>query len=326
MKKLIIEQLKEGFLFSDENDEMYAVSSNSLSKRVLAYFGLTRHDSHKEIGTKNNIAPPAKVQRDATSSKLGSTEPKAVNAELQPANSDTVPETQGSTTPDSHSGGATSQSSSTEHIQMQHDIEGINKDPELKGNKAANDVMKGSILNETKLGTPDKIHKCLCCMQPLDKCNCITSRSPMPVLQPSDLKIAKFDYDLLAKTRKYKTLEVLELPDGRVVLKYGAVRYYSTKEKVMQIPFPFPRGSFSKEGGWSSNVEQAFKMYRRYLAERKEPEGQPDGTCDDVSFETCANNDPEACKFCMNESRYEDKRKLAAKKPRAPLLKAHMGV
>jgi len=45
-----------------------------------------------------------------------------------------------------------------------------------------------------------------------------------------------------------------------------------------------------------------------------------------VSFETCANNDPEACKFCVNESRYEDKRKIAAGKPRAPLLKASMGV
>jgi len=53
-------------------------------------------------------------------------------------------------------------------------------------------------------------------------------------------------------------------------------------------------------------------MYRRYLAERKVPEGQPDGTCDDVSFDTCANNDPDTCKFCVNESRYEDKRKLAA--------------
>lgn len=265
MKRLIIEQLKEGFLFSDENDDMYAVSSGTLSKRVLAYFGLTRHDSHKEIGTKNHIAPPAKVS-----------DPKETR-------------TQSTMTPDSHSGGATSQSQSTE---------------QSGGNPASGGIDNGEkpIPSELKLGTRDN------------------------TLHPSDLKIAKFDYDLLAKTRKYKTMEVLELPDDKVVLKYGATRYYSTKEKVMQIPFPFQRGQFNKENGWSSTVEQAFKMYRKYLAERKEPEGQPDGTCDDVSFDICANNDPETCKFCVNESRYEDKRKLAAKKPRAPLLKASMGV
>ena len=217
MKKLEIRQLKEGFLFTDENDDDYAVSSGSLSKKVLAYFGLTRHDSRK----KTEIKKTAK--------------------------------------------------------------------------------------------------------QPLDKCNCITPRSPMPVLHPSDLKIAKFDYDN-NRMQRYKTLKFLELPDGRVILQYANSRYYTEREKVMQIPYPFPKGYFDKTNGWSSNVEQAFKMYRRYLAERKEPEGQPDGTCDDVSFDTCANNDPKICKFCVDGSRYEDKQKIAARKPGRPLLKASMGV
>lgn len=261
MKRLIIEQLKEGFIFKDENDEKYAVSSGSLSKRVHAYFEL-RPDSRK----RKHIAPPAKVSEA------------------------TKPETQGSKTPDSNSGGAIDN----------HKVE-RKRSAGQERSKAAIQLNSHAILQ-----------------------NCVTPRND--ILHPSDLKIAKFDYDLLAKTRKYKTMEVLELPDDKVVLKYGATRYYSTKEKVMQIPFPFQRGQFNKENGWSSTVEQAFKMYRKYLAERKEPEGQPDGTCDDVSFDICANNDPETCKFCVNESRYEDKRKLAAKKPRAPLLKASMGV
>lgn len=60
--------------------------------------------------------------------------------------------------------------------------------------------------------------------------------------------------------------------------------------------------------------------------EKEEPKGQEDGSCDDVSFDSCANNNPEICKFCVDESRYEDKRKAAAKKPSPPLLKAHIGI
>jgi len=256
MKRLIIEQLKEGFLFTDENDDDYAVSSGSLSKRVSAYFGMTRPDSKRK-----QIAPPVVAGKDARQ----------------------CPETQGNMTADSHSAGATSQLLSTERVEV----------APLGGDALANE--------NPKLGTPDNI------------------------LRPSDLKIAKFDYDD-DKMQQYKSLRFLELPDGRVVLDYAHSRYYSTKGVVMQIPFPFPGGLFSKENGWSSSVEQAFKMYRRHLAEQKEPEGLPEGTCDDVSFDTCANNDPEACKFCVDESRYEDKRKLAARKRGAPLLKASMGV
>ena len=79
MKKLTIEQLKEGFILTDENDDKYAVPVSMLSIRVKAYFGLTKFKPKKE---KTNIAPPAKVSEA------------------------TKPETQGSKTPDSHSGGA----------------------------------------------------------------------------------------------------------------------------------------------------------------------------------------------------------------------------
>lgn len=61
-------------------------------------------------------------------------------------------------------------------------------------------------------------------------------------------------------------------------------------------------------------------------SEKIEPKGQEDGCCDDIAFESCANNKPENCKFCIDQSRYEDKKKIAAQKPGAPLLKASMGV
>uniref|UniRef100_A0A6M3LB30 Uncharacterized protein n=1 Tax=viral metagenome TaxID=1070528 RepID=A0A6M3LB30_9ZZZZ len=61
-------------------------------------------------------------------------------------------------------------------------------------------------------------------------------------------------------------------------------------------------------------------------AEEPEPKGQEDGCCDDVTFEECANNNPENCKFCIDQSRFEDKKKITKQKPGKPLLKASMGV
>jgi len=309
MKKLIIEQLKEGFLFSDENDDMYAVSSGSLSKRVSAYFGMTRHDSRKKTEIKKTAKPhPSTIV--------------PLNPEMFVLNPEIIlPAGIGINT------GAISLSSSTEQLGSNPTSGGI-------------DNGETPIPSETKLGTPDnKLVQSGQCAEIQETPGFNSPAAPSDnILHPSDLKIAKFDYDN-NRMQEYKSLEFLELPDGRVVLKYGAARYYTSKDLVMQIPFPFSKGQFNKENGWSSTVEQAFKMYRRYLAGQKDVtklsviptevgfgQGQPDGTCDDVSFDTCANNDPEACKFCVNESRYEDKRKLAAKKPRAPLLKASMGV
>jgi len=289
MKRLIIEQLKEGFIFTDENDDKYAVPVSMLSIRVKAYFGLTKFKPKKE---KTNIAPPAKVSEA------------------------TKPETQGSKTPDSHSGGAiynyeverkrsAGQERSKAAIQLNSHAILQNCvtpfDDILPSSSTEQHRSDKEVEEKSKLGTPDN-----------------------QILWPKDLKIKSFDYSGWS-TGQYKSLSFWELPDGRVVLNYSNSHYYTTKDLVMQIPFPFPEGCFDKKNGWSSSVEQAFKMYRRYLAERQEPEGQPDGTCDDVSFDTCANNDPEACKFCVNESRYEDKRKLAVRKSGRPLLKASMG-
>ena len=272
MKKLIIEQLKEGFIFTDENDEKYAVSDAMLSTKVNAYFGLTKFKPKpkSKSSSMNDKTMPLGAQGAIPVSLSSST--KYDGKRLEDINPESTHDT--------------SMSSSTEY----------------KGsNPASGGIDKGEkpIPGELKLGTPDNI------------------------LRPSDLKLAAFDYDD-DKMQQYKSLKFLELPNGRVVLQYANSRYYTEREKVMQIPFPFPKKYFSKENGWSSSVEQAFKMYRRYLDERKEPEGQPDGTCDDVSFETCANNDPETCKFCVDGSRYEDKQKIAARKPGAPLLKASM--
>jgi hypothetical protein len=58
--------------------------------------------------------------------------------------------------------------------------------------------------------------------------------------------------------------------------------------------------------------------------------GKEEPSCDDIVFESCINgytakDDNIAknnCKFCIDQSRYENKNKLAAKKPAPPLMKA----
>lgn len=92
------------------------------------------------------------------------------------------------------------------------------------------------------------------------------------VMRP-DTKIPKFEYDE-SKMQPYKSIFFQEFPDGTVVLKYGTSHYYTTKEKVLKIPYPFPKKYFSKENGWSSSIEFAFKKYRQYLAELPQPQQQ----------------------------------------------------
>jgi len=86
------------------------------------------------------------------------------------------------------------------------------------------------------------------------------------VLSPKDLKLPRFDYDKGLR-KQHGLIFLTEMPDGRVVIEYGKAHYYTTKEKVLQIKYPFPEKYFSKENGWSSTAEMAFKKYREYLAQ-----------------------------------------------------------
>lgn len=58
MKRLIIEQLKEGFNFIDEDGEKYAVLESGIVEKIKAYFGLIKH---KE---KEHEAPIAARQQE----------------------------------------------------------------------------------------------------------------------------------------------------------------------------------------------------------------------------------------------------------------------
>lgn len=86
------------------------------------------------------------------------------------------------------------------------------------------------------------------------------------IISPSDLKLPKFECEF-AMMKPYKNIFFLEMPDGKVCLEYAGSHYYTTKDLVLKIPYPFPKKYFRNENGWSSTVEVAFKKYRQYLAE-----------------------------------------------------------
>lgn len=159
--------------------------------------------------------------------------------------------------------------------------------------------------------------------------------------KPDGILIPRFEYDPAQAQRTelegYSNISVVELPDGRVMIQYKGTHYYTTKEKVMQLPYPAPYSYFKKKGmGLSAVAMTCLRAYRQYLhlaaivKENQEtkagdadaPKGDENGTCDDITFDSCANNSPENCKYCVNESRYEDKNKLAAKKPAPPVMRA----
>lgn len=150
----------------------------------------------------------------------------------------------------------------------------------------------------------------------------------LEVLRES-LLIPRFKYDPAQKKEieGYTNLSVVEMPDGRAVIQYKGTHYYTTKEKVMQqIPYPTPCRYF-KGFGISATAQTCIRAYRQYLhfasvQEKEKPTGSEDGACDDITFESCANNSPENCKFCVDESRFENKNKLAARKPAPPLMRA----
>lgn len=90
------------------------------------------------------------------------------------------------------------------------------------------------------------------------------------VIPSSALKIPPFPYDK-KKMRQFRNIFFIETPSGTVI-NYRESHYYTTKDRILQLPFPFPEHYFTKENGWSSSVEQAFKIYRKYLAEQNDDE------------------------------------------------------
>lgn len=85
-----------------------------------------------------------------------------------------------------------------------------------------------------------------------------------------DLLIPRFEWKRECE-KNYNKLLFAELPDGRVMLSYMSAKVFTTKEKVLQIPFPVPPG-YLKKCGAPNNVT-ALLQYRKYLAGHSVPPG-----------------------------------------------------
>lgn len=79
-----------------------------------------------------------------------------------------------------------------------------------------------------------------------------------------DLLISPFEYE--KKLEKFhKPLFICELPDGRVALRYMSGKVFTTREKILSIPYPVPAG-YLKNIGLAANPLTAIRHYRAYLA------------------------------------------------------------
>jgi hypothetical protein len=87
-----------------------------------------------------------------------------------------------------------------------------------------------------------------------------------------NLLIPEFKHDRKLKS-SYKTLFFTEMDDGSTVLSYCATKLYVKREKVLEIPYPIPRGYFGHpKSGTPSNRATAIRFYREYLAEQPKSE------------------------------------------------------
>lgn len=78
-----------------------------------------------------------------------------------------------------------------------------------------------------------------------------------------DLLIPRFSWDKKDE-RTYKRLIFAELPDGKVMLNYIGGRVFSTKEKILRIPYPVPNAYLIRMG-ITNNHSTAIRLYREYL-------------------------------------------------------------
>jgi hypothetical protein len=83
--------------------------------------------------------------------------------------------------------------------------------------------------------------------------------------------IPRFKYDPTQKKEieGYLNISVVEMPDGRAVVIYKGTHYYTTKEKVLRIPYQVTKKYFNGYG-LSSVAQTCIRAYRHYLNGQQE--------------------------------------------------------
>ncbi len=79
-----------------------------------------------------------------------------------------------------------------------------------------------------------------------------------------DIVVPRFEWERGCE-KNYKRLSFIELPDGRVMLGYMSARVFTTKEKMLRLPFPLPAG-YLRIAGMATNQITAVRQYQEYLS------------------------------------------------------------
>ncbi len=91
--------------------------------------------------------------------------------------------------------------------------------------------------------------------------------APAHIHQESEYLIPKFGYDPAQEKeiKEYTNMSVVEMTDGRAVVIYQGAHYYTTKEKIMQIPYPVPY-KYLAGRVLSTTGAMCLRAYRHHLA------------------------------------------------------------
>lgn len=157
------------------------------------------------------------------------------------------------------------------HEGLRQDAPGAQKPAKNAGKRRKTAVKAPEEVTPGKV-TPDKVN--------IDNLSMLTGKDVWAagkVVTPDkvnidNLLIPAFEHDRKLKS-SYKTLFFTEYDKGKVVLSYSGTKLYVNREKVLEIPYPIPRGYFGHlKSGTPSNRVTAIRFYRAYLAEQ--PEGE----------------------------------------------------
>ena len=86
------------------------------------------------------------------------------------------------------------------------------------------------------------------------------------IASESSLIIPKFKWDTAAE-KSFKSISFHEADEGKVMLFYTNSRVFTTKEKIMELPYPIPYG-YPPLNCFNGNKKVAIRTYREYLATR----------------------------------------------------------
>lgn len=97
-------------------------------------------------------------------------------------------------------------------------------------------------------------------------------------IKDGNLFIQPFEWDK-GSEKSFNRITFFERDDGRVMIFYMNIRIFTTRDKIMQIPFPVPYG-YPLLKDLNGNKRTAVREYRKYLAVGLSEESKNEEDCE----------------------------------------------